>query len=669
MRAMQISSRDILHTNTEDIWRYNRADTDPKCTYQVEFDDGIVVEMSGRQIILSRYIWEPLTFYPEQPIKAYYAYTHTKFGPTSHLDILETIIFEIIDSIKAVGIEPDTTELGKMCYLLVTNKIFNHFSVKLASYISTTRLEDYINIVEHPFIKPKLENLYRIANPSPLLIEETYNFVKKAIESVDLFPDNPIARAVRAGNTKVGSILQSIVARGTPTDIDSRIFSKTIKTGYLRGIQTLVDQLMDSRTSAKSLSYQSKPMQDSEYLNRKLQISSATLMNIHRTDCGTTRYIPATIKLGYLTEFLGKRFFDEATQTERVITKQDTHLNGRTIKLRSVFSCIHPDENGVCSACIGELATSIPKYTVLGHQMSINMQGPVGQLLLSDKHFVSTATGDGYALGPKDREFFKLDPKDSNLILLNPKVAPKTLHFRMMPHEVMGVNDITQDINLNDLRIFRVSEITFIEITGEDTLDRQIYHDFVVSNGAHGHRLSFSMDALKHIQESGYTLDDEGNYIFDFTHYDMSKPLLVLPRKQVTTVDYMKSIDKFTRGEGSKDLPSMVDYPSVPASLMAFHDIVSERMTINIANLEVILLAHSARNRGARDYRLPADKSKAELAKYNDIMNYRSLSAKLAYQGHVKIMFSESAFNIKNRPSHPLDPILMGKYNGVNTQI
>lgn len=668
---MRISSRDLLHTSTEDIWRfYNRADHDPKCYYDVEFDDGIVVAMSGRQIILSRYIWEPLTFYPEQPIKAYYAYTHTHFGPTSHLDILEKIIFEIIDMIKLQGIEPDTSELGRMCYLLVTNKIFNHFSIRLAPYVSTTRLEDYIEIVEHPFIKPKLEHLYRIANPSPLLIEETYNFVKKAMESNELFPSNPIARAVRAGNTKAGSILQSIVSRGTPTDIDSRIFSKTIKTGYLRGIQTLVDQLMDSRTSAKSLSYQSKPMQDSEYLNRKLQISSGTLVNIHRTDCGTTRYIPATIKPGYLTEFLGKRFFDEASQSERVITNQDTHLQGRTIKLRSVFSCIHPDANGVCSACIGELATSIPKYTILGHQMSINLQGPVGQLLLSDKHFVSTATGDGYYLGLKDREFFALNPNDSNLVMFSPKLHAKSLKFRMMPHEVMGVNDIAQDINLNDLSIFRVSEITFIELTGEDTLGRQMYHDFIVSNGTHGHRLSFSVEALAHIQGTGYTLDDDGNYIFDFTHFDMTKPLLILPRKQVTTVDYMKSIDKFTRGEGSKELPSMVDYGSIPASLMAFHDIVSERMTINIANLEVILLAHSARDRAARDYRLPADKSKAELAKYNDIMNYRSLSAKLAYQGHVKIMFSESAFNIKNRPSHPLDPILMGKYNGsVNTQI
>lgn len=668
---MRINSRDLLLTSIEDIWAQFDAPPDaPKIRYEVEFEDGIVVEMSRKQIILSRYIWEPLTFYPEQPIKAYYAYTNTHFGPTSHLDILEKIIFEIIDSINAAGMEPDTTELGRMCYLLVTNKMFNHLSVKLAPYVSTTRLADYIEIVEHPFIKPKLEHLYSMANPSPLLIEDTYNFVKKCMESVEMFPTNPIARAIRAGNTKAGSILQSIVSRGTPTDIDSRIFSKTIKTGYLRGIQTLVDQLMDSRTSAKSLSYQSKPMQDSEYLNRKLQISSATLVNIHRTDCGTTRYIPATIKLGFLTEFLGKRFYDEATQSERVITSQDTHLQGRIIKLRSVFSCVHPDPNGVCSACIGELASSIPKYTILGHQMSINLQGPVGQLLLSDKHFVSTATGDGYSLGHKDRDFFALDPNDPNLIKISPKLTTTSFKFRMIPHEVMGVNDITQDINIDDLNIFRTSEISFIEITGHDTAGRQLYHDFVVSNGTQGHRLSFSTDALRHIQSSGYVIHDDGSYEFDFTHFDTSKPLMVLPRKQVTTVDYMKSIDKFTRGEGSKDLPSMVDYESIPASLMAFHDIVSERMNINIANLEVILLAHSARDKAAKDYRLPLDKSKAELAKYNDIMNYRSLSAKLAYQGHVKIMFSESAFNIKNRPSHPLDPILMGKYNGsVNTQV
>lgn len=82
--------------------------------------------------------------------------------------------------------------------------------------------------------------------------------------------------------------------------------------------------------------------------------------------------------------------------------------------------------------------------------MSINLQGPVGQLLLSDKHFVSTATGDGYSLGHKDRDFFALDPNDSNLIRISPKLTTNSFKFRMIPHEVMGVNDITQDINIDD---------------------------------------------------------------------------------------------------------------------------------------------------------------------------------------------------------------------------
>ena len=665
---MAISSRDLLLTSTEDIWKFNRKDTDPFKYYEVEFEDGIVIEMSGRQIIISRYIWEPLTYYPEQSILSSYAFTNTSFGPTSHLKYLEKIIFDIYDSIESSGQEPNLTELGRICYLLVTNKMFNVMSVKLAPYVSTTSLSDYIEIVEHPFIKPKLIYMYKMVNPSPLLIEETYNFVKKCIENVELFPNNPIARAVRAGNTKVGSILQSIVARGTPTDIDSRIFAKTIKAGYLRGIHTLVDQMMDSRTSAKSLSYQSKPMQDSEYLNRKLQISSGTLVNIHRVDCGTDRYIPVTIKPGFLTEFLGKRFLDESTNQERAIRPEDTHLQGRTIKMRSVFSCIHPDPNGVCSKCIGELANSIPKYTVLGHQMSINLQGPVGQLLLSDKHFTSTAMGEGFSVAGDDLKYFRTDMLDSNLIMINPKFMPKEFKFRMMAHEVFGVNDITQDIDIDLLRIFRMSSISFIELSGTNDRGNLFHHDFVVSNGAHGHKLSFSSDALRHIQKNGYVIHDDGSYEFDFTHYDISKPILVLPRKQVTTVDYMKGIEKYTRGEGTKDMPSMVDYDNIPASLMAFHDIVSERMTINISCLETIMLAHSARDIAAKDYRLPLDKSKAQLAKYNDIMNYRSLSAKLAYQGHVKIMFSESAFNIRNRPSHPLDPILMGKYSGsVNT--
>ena len=106
----------------------------------------------------------------------------------------------------------------------------------------------------------------------------------------------------------------------------------------------------------------------------------------------------------------------------------------------------------------------------------------------------------------------------------------------------------------------------------------------------------------------------------------------------------------------------MVDYSSNIAAVQGFHEIVSERMNVNFACLEVIAISHSARDIEAKDYRLPADKSKAQLAKYNNIMNYRSLSAKMAYQGHVKVMFSETAFTIRRRPSHHLDPVLLGGY-------
>lgn len=74
--------------------------------------------------------------------------------------------------------------------------------------------------------------------------------------------------------------------------------------------------------------------------------------------------------------------------------------------------------------------------------------------------------------------------------------------------------------------IFRTSEISFIEITGQDTIGRQLYHDFIVSNGTQGHRLSFSTDALRHIQSSGY-VTSRWRQLGDFTHFDTSKSLLV----------------------------------------------------------------------------------------------------------------------------------------------
>ena len=182
-------------------------------------------------------------------------------------------------------------------------------------------------------------------------------------------------------------------------------------------------------------------------------------------------------------------------------------------------------------------------------------------------------------------------------------------------------------------------------------------------------KLAFSKEVLEYIQTAGFTILDDGSYEIDFTHYDFTKPLLIMPRVQVSTVDYMKNIEKFTRGEGTKEMPSMVDYSSNIAAVEGFHEIVAERMNVHFSILEVIALAHSARDIDAKDYRLPLDKSKAQIAKYNNIMSFRSLSAKMAYQGHAKVMFSETAFTVKRRPSHPLDPVLMGGYICENPKV
>lgn len=622
--------------------------------------------MSAKHIIISRYLWEAFTEYPEVPVCSHHAFNGDRFGPTTHLGILEKILFDIRrhvhQNVPDADMDRVMEHLQQIAYR-VTNDVFNDFSVKLAEYVSTTRLDHYVEIVEHPEVKPKLDALYAQLNPSPMQMEETYNHVKKCMERPDLFPRNPIARAIRAGNTKPGSILQSIVARGTPTDIDSRIFPKTIKTGYLRGVNTLVDQIMDSRTSAKSLSYQSKPMQDSEYLNRKLQLSGATLMNIHQTDCGSKKYYPVTVKIGSLKDFIGKFFYDEAIQKERAISEKDSYLQGRTLKMRTVFGCQINDPYGVCVHCLGELGYNIPKYTNLGHQFVINLQAPVGQLLLSDKHYVSTATGDGYALSSADRNFFTTQLGDENTILFNPRLTTNSLKFRLLAHEALGLNDVSLDIDVKDLNVFRISELSFIEISGESSLGQEFYHEFSSCTNAATRKLAFTQEALEFIQSHGYTTLDDGSYEIDFTHYDRTKPLLILPRKQVSTVDYMKNIEKFVRGEGTKDMPSICDYDSNIAAVQGFHEIVAERMSVHFSCLEVITLAHSVRDIEARDYRLPDDKSKAQIAKYNNIMNLRSLSAKMAYQGHVKIMFSESAFIIRNRPTHHLDTVLTGSYN------
>jgi hypothetical protein len=93
--------------------------------------------------------------------------------------------------------------------------------------------------------------------------------------------------------------------------------------------------------------------------------------------------------------------------------------------------------------------------------------------------------------------------------------------------------------------------------------------------------------------------------------------------------------------------------------LIEFYDLVNHRMSINLAILEVILYSSMVVSATKGDYSLPKPWTESGVGVMRKILECRSMSATMGYQGHLVAFTSASNFCNKNRPDHIMDAVLM----------
>src|SRR5690606_21001608 len=119
-------------------------------------------------------------------------------------------------------------------------------------------------------------------------------------------------------------------------------------------------------------------------------------------------------------------------------------LINKVLKIRTLFDCKHPDRYGVCERCYGEQAYSIMPFTNIGHQGTINMQSPIGQLLLSAKHFTSNADASSFGFSISDLQFVAPTPRMSNTFQIASRLSGLNYKIQVLEKEASGLNSLAQ---------------------------------------------------------------------------------------------------------------------------------------------------------------------------------------------------------------------------------
>ena len=652
----KIKARDLLAQTTEQLWQ----SLPPLRRFILIFDDGKELEVNWKETVYSSYGWDFIRQYPKTPLKI----THhvrqilgkRRLSPKTHLTLLGNIVWDVYEADNTISLDV----LAHQTYIQ-TNVMYNELSIKLEGEVGSIDILDFCQVLDSPTISAINDNIQGTEEG----IGIAYEGVMRALDTEPVLYANPLAKAGRSGIVNRGQLLQCLTGRGFLTDTDSTQYKTPILRGYADGLRMFYDSFVESRSAAKALIFSKKPLQDAEYFSRRLQLMDQIVRNLHMGDCGSKEYLVWHINgpqydekgreifSGDLPRLAGKYYLDEETGKLKELHSSDKHLIGKKLKLRTVLECCHPDPYGVCSTCFGGLSLTVPPNSNIGHMCCTSMTQKSSQNVLSTKHLDTSAAVEPVRISAGDRKY--LAPSNDGTSYMIEKNLKGKLWLVVSSKQAANITDIVEVKNVEDLNISRVSQLTELGII---TDNGKIREELTIPVGLERRMASMSYAMLDHIKRKGFTADDNGNYTIDMDGWNKDEVILSLPLRHYNMSDHSRDIAALLEST-VKDLKKRDKIASPSSILMELYALVNSKLDVNLAILEIVLYGIMIQSAENHNYHLPKPWTDRGVGVKETLMQFRSLSAAMAFEDHRDVLTNPITFLLDDRPSHPLDAFLV----------
>ena len=633
-----------------------------KTNNTILFEDGILRELDYKEVVVIRYVLESVISYPELKLTTIYDvtkyYTNGIFTNKTLNKCFEQILKEVIQQICIPHNRHDEILILNKKMVTIYNNIYKDIGCDHIEYSTSSNILDYLEIQMDPKLLSSIKNVYEKKDVDS--IEESYNILDNILRNDSKYVNNPIAKSYVSGMVNENQIKQILGPRGYVTEIDGSIFKHPIASSFTLGMNSIYDLAIESRSGAKALFLSNKAVQDSEYLARELQLVAMVVSKLHMGDCGNRNYISWYVRPAAngiksdLNKLIGKRYLDKESGTEKIITSDDIHLEGTTIKLRSVLHCKHVHSKHICSHCFGELSYAVNPNDNIGHYCTASITQKITQSILSTKHLTTSATTNTVKLEGDAAKFFIVKEKDGVAFRANVlNKAKNRTYLIITQEEAFGLKDLTSVNDIPKLDPTRVSKIESMIVVVENKIGREHYIAPIKDGGKYG---SFTHKFLEYIVTNGYTLDSKDRYVIDVTDWKYNSPILTLPQLEFSYLELAKAAKmllkyiKIVKGTKFKDTPETL--------LQKFFDLINSKLEVNIALMEVLIYAFTIRSYENKDFRIAKNAEEQEVADIAHIMPNRSVGGLYAWEFVSQNMVNASSFNTKHRVSHPLDVMI-----------
>jgi hypothetical protein len=383
---------------------------------------------------------------------------------------------------------------------------------------------------------------------------------------------------------------------------------------------------------------------------------------IEYVDCGNEETIPWFVKPkevyqesvtynGDLHNLVGKHYKEDGVW--KTIKGDEKHLIGTTIQMRSIRSCRLNDPHKVCVKCFGDLGYNVPKGTNIGVLSTTMLLALVTQMILSTKHFTGSATTNLLHLSEDGLRFLDVKKKGFSIktrILPNRQAK---LYLYASTSNAYGLKDLNKTVDFKTIDPARVTRIEEISIILEDGDRIEEYPITIKQQNRHGY---FSVRFLEYITETGYTIDDNGDYKIDITRWRQAGPFILIPDIEFSFSDFGRELKnlitsrRFNRfGETSDTFESL---------LSKVFSMIITKLNIPISYIEIIIYALSTYDSKNFDFRLGRNSPTMGIGNLITGINARSMGIGFGFDDLRHKTLSPYSFTRRSATDTPLDVLL-----------
>lgn len=670
----------------------------------VIFEDG-ELEMSAHEVIVSRYIWETVKdFIINKGMKLYIRHSissHYVNGFYTSRTLNKTLE-KIYEDLVLTYFEPNNSREGLEIVWknmqVIFNRIYNEIVYKNIAYVTSINIDDLLEIQLKPELVEKMRDVYNLSIETDNIltnrvVDETYYALDKILKEN---PRNAVSQGYISSSLNPNQVRQVLGSRGSATTATNTIFAKPIANSFTTGMYNMYEIIQESAVAARSLLLSTTSIAQSEYFARLLQLVCMSVEKLVDGDCGQTDYIdwyvkPYTKEGVYsqpsdLPNLEGKYFYNPETGKEELITKAHKHLEGTTIKLRVAYKCKLHNKSCICAKCFGAISYNIPKHINLGWYCCTQITKEVSQRTLSDKHHTASSISLPIIINPEavndfytkenDNTFVYLRYKHeeekgdgSKVVLFNNKKDYK-LTLKVFKYSANGLGDIKPD---TEVRKFIVETMSYLEDLWLEKMDVNTgeVESIPVSITKGVYYGSFTVEFLEYIKENGYELSEDDYYHIDLSKWKFSNPIVKVNDVSFNYIMLAKEIKAIFGGkDNEKEGENYLNLRQQNDMLLKLFNVINNKLSINIALLEVIVYAFSVTDYEYGDYSLGRNGTNISTRSISDIMTKTSLGGAYAWERHMTTMLNPYAFKMKNAREHILDALIcpnevMERYNSI----